>query len=75
MTKKKDAGRSPGRPHEPLPDEHGRLDAGGFPVHPVPGIVGQRGIRTATGEFQAMMEVSQVNCGPVTLLLDSHKNF
>ncbi len=37
--------------------------------------VGRQGIRTATGEFQAMMEVSLVNSGPVTLLLDSHKNF
>ncbi len=34
-----------------------------------------RTIRTATGEFQAMMEVSLVNSGPVTMLLDSHKNF
>jgi D-tyrosyl-tRNA(Tyr) deacylase len=32
------------------------------------------GIRTATGEFQAMMDVSLVNRGPVTLILDSHKN-
>ncbi len=33
------------------------------------------GITTASGEFQAMMEVSLVNSGPVTLLLDSHKKF
>jgi D-tyrosyl-tRNA(Tyr) deacylase len=33
------------------------------------------GIRVATGEFQAMMEVSLTNCGPVTLLLDSRKLF
>lgn len=33
------------------------------------------GVRTATGEFQAMMDVSLVNNGPVTLLLDSKKNF
>ena len=31
------------------------------------------GIRTATGKFQAMMDVSLVNNGPVTLLLDSRK--
>ena len=31
------------------------------------------GIVTASGEFQAMMEVSLVNSGPVTILLDSHK--
>lgn len=35
--------------------------------------VGKSGINTATGEFQAMMDVSLVNNGPVTLLLDSHK--
>lgn len=33
------------------------------------------GIRTATGKFQAMMDVSLVNNGPVTLLLDSQKKF
>jgi D-tyrosyl-tRNA(Tyr) deacylase len=33
------------------------------------------GIVTATGEFQAMMEVSLCNSGPVTVLLDSHKKF
>ncbi len=31
------------------------------------------GIVTASGEFQAMMEVRLVNSGPVTILLDSHK--
>jgi len=35
--------------------------------------VEQLGIRTATGEFQAMMDVSLVNNGPVTLMLDSHR--
>jgi D-tyrosyl-tRNA(Tyr) deacylase len=29
----------------------------------------------ATGEFQAMMQVSLVNDGPITLLLDSRKRF
>ena len=33
------------------------------------------GIRTATGEFQAMMHVSLTNDGPVTILLDSQKKF
>ena len=33
------------------------------------------GIRVETGQFQAMMEVSLVNNGPVTILLDSHKQF
>jgi D-tyrosyl-tRNA(Tyr) deacylase len=33
------------------------------------------GLRVATGEFQATMQVSLVNDGPVTLLLDSRKTF
>jgi D-tyrosyl-tRNA(Tyr) deacylase len=33
------------------------------------------GVKVATGEFQAMMQVSLVNDGPVTLLLDSRKRF
>ena len=33
------------------------------------------GTTTATGEFQATMQVSLVNDGPVTLLLDSRKRF
>ena len=32
-------------------------------------------VPTATGEFQAMMEVHLINDGPVTLLLDSRKTF
>lgn len=32
-------------------------------------------IKTATGQFQAMMEVNITNSGPVTLLLDSDKTF
>ena len=35
----------------------------------------QTGIPTATGIFGAMMDVELVNDGPVTLLLDSEKNF
>ena len=31
--------------------------------------------RVATGQFQAMMDVSLTNIGPVTILLDSKKNF
>ena len=34
-----------------------------------------RGLRVKTGVFQAMMQVELVNDGPVTLLLDSSKNF
>ena len=33
------------------------------------------GLNVATGEFQAMMQVSLVNDGPITLLLDSRKRF
>src|ERR687887_677892 len=33
------------------------------------------GLTVATGEFQAMMQLSLVNDGPVTLLLDSRKRF
>jgi D-aminoacyl-tRNA deacylase len=32
-----------------------------------------RGLRVATGEFQASMKVALVNDGPVTVLLDSRK--
>jgi len=34
-----------------------------------------RGLPVATGEFQASMQVSLVNDGPVTVLLDSRKRF
>jgi len=33
------------------------------------------GLRCETGKFQAMMDVELVNDGPVTVLLDSKKNF
>jgi D-tyrosyl-tRNA(Tyr) deacylase len=33
------------------------------------------GVRCATGEFGAMMQVSLVNDGPVTILLDSERTF
>ena len=35
----------------------------------------EQGIECATGEFQAMMHVSLVNDGPVTILIDSEKLF
>ncbi len=35
----------------------------------------QRGLTIATGRFQAMMQVSLTNDGPVTFLLDSNKVF
>ncbi|PYP92197.1 MAG: D-tyrosyl-tRNA(Tyr) deacylase [Candidatus Angelobacter sp. Gp1-AA117] len=33
------------------------------------------GLRCATGQFQAMMDVELVNSGPVTIILDSEKTF
>jgi len=38
-------------------------------------LLRQKNIRVQTGKFQAMMEVELINQGPVTLLLDSKKNF
>ena len=38
-------------------------------------LVDVHNIKTATGRFQEMMEVSICNSGPVTLLLDSDKIF
>ncbi len=34
-----------------------------------------KNIEVATGKFQAMMEVSLINDGPITILLDSEKEF
>ena len=38
-------------------------------------LLEKQGMSVATGEFQAMMDVSLVNQGPVTLLVDSTKLF
>ncbi|SDY87406.1 D-aminoacyl-tRNA deacylase [Tindallia californiensis] len=35
----------------------------------------EKGVKVETGVFQAHMEVSSVNDGPVTMLIDSAKNF
>lgn len=35
----------------------------------------ESGLKVATGEFQAMMQVSLVNNGPITILLDLEKQF
>ncbi|MFH1350445.1 MAG: D-aminoacyl-tRNA deacylase [Pseudomonadota bacterium] len=35
----------------------------------------ESGLHVATGEFQEMMDVHLVNHGPVTLILDSSRNF
>lgn len=37
--------------------------------------VEKQGLKVATGRFQAMMDVSLINDGPVTILLDSGKKF
>ena len=39
------------------------------------GLLKEKGIEVATGQFQAMMDVSLINDGPVTLMLDSAKGF
>ena len=33
------------------------------------------GLNVGTGKFVAMMDVELINSGPVTILLDSHRNF
>ncbi|TVR93285.1 MAG: D-tyrosyl-tRNA(Tyr) deacylase [Spirochaetaceae bacterium] len=38
-------------------------------------LLGSKGIRVATGKFQSLMEVESVGDGPVTILVDSHKQF
>jgi len=38
-------------------------------------LLRQKGLTVAEGIFQAQMQVSLVNDGPVTMLLDSHKAF
>jgi D-tyrosyl-tRNA(Tyr) deacylase len=37
--------------------------------------LGERGVPSRTGRFQALMHVDSVNVGPVTILLDSRKVF
>lgn len=37
--------------------------------------ISRYGLKVATGEFQAMMDVELVNSGPVTMLLDSKRLF
>jgi D-tyrosyl-tRNA(Tyr) deacylase len=38
-------------------------------------LLREKGIKVAEGRFQEMMDVHLVNDGPVTMLLDSEKNF
>ncbi len=62
-------GRRPGFSRAAPPDEANRLY-----LHYVD-LLRQRGLKVATGRFQAMMQVSLTNDGPVTFLLDSNKVF
>jgi D-tyrosyl-tRNA(Tyr) deacylase len=39
------------------------------------GLLREKGLHVATGEFQEMMDVYLVNDGPVTLMIDSSKSF
>ena len=39
------------------------------------GLLREKGLHVATGEFQEMMDVYLVNDGPVTLMIDSSKGF
>jgi D-tyrosyl-tRNA(Tyr) deacylase len=38
-------------------------------------LLREKNFTVATGQFQAMMEVSLINDGPVTMILDSEKHF
>ena len=62
-------GRRPGFSSAALPEEADRLYR--FYVD----CLRQRGMKVATGIFQAEMAVELVNDGPVTLLLDSRREF
>ncbi len=62
-------GRRPSWIEAASPEEGNRL------YEQVVALLKERGITTATGRFRTHMEVSLVNDGPVTVLLDSRKTF
>ncbi len=62
-------GRRPSYAHAAKPEK-----ANDF-YQAVVGALRDRGLGVATGRFRAEMTVSIENDGPVTILLDSHKNF
>lgn len=62
-------GRRPGFSRAAAPKEANRL------YEKYVDLLRQRGLNVATGQFQAMMQVSLTNDGPVTFLLDSNKVF
>jgi len=62
-------GRRPGYSDAAPPEEAQRL------YERVVGTLSASGLRVGQGVFRAMMDVSLVNWGPVTLLIDSRKQF
>ena len=62
-------GRRPGYSAAAPPEEANRL------YRYFVGRLGESGLRVEEGVFRAMMDVSLVNRGPVTILLDSAKTF
>ena len=62
-------GRRPSFAHAARPERAKELYEGFM------GLLGDMGLRVASGRFQEMMDVHLINDGPVTLLLDSQKAF
>ncbi|MGF7185365.1 D-tyrosyl-tRNA(Tyr) deacylase [Desulfitispora alkaliphila] len=62
-------GRRPGFGDAMPPDEADRL------YNKFVQLIENLGVTVATGQFQAEMDVELINHGPVTMLLDSKKNF
>jgi D-tyrosyl-tRNA(Tyr) deacylase len=62
-------GRRPSFTGAALPEHAARL------YEAVAGRLAASGLKVATGEFQAMMSVGIINDGPVTMLVDSRKEF
>jgi D-aminoacyl-tRNA deacylase len=62
-------GRRPGYTDAASPEEANRL------YEHFVSRLRSTGLRVETGTFRATMDVALVNQGPVTILLDSHRNF